>query len=84
MLSRLVKSMYVPFLLVLYALIWITLQPIIMKGMIYIENRFFRYSIYTQVLVTVTYIVINVLWLISWYCIARYVRGKVIRRMRNS
>ncbi len=78
MIKKILMSIYIPLLLVLYAIIWISVQPLIMSKLMYVENML-RHEIYAQVTITTTYVLINIVWLATWYYIARIVRKRAIK-----
>ncbi len=77
------KAAVIPSLLSIYAIAWIAIQPLVIIQL----RRFsamFRYNyillILSQIVTTILFLVVNALWLLSWYKISRKIRSKLISK----
>ncbi|PUA32809.1 MAG: hypothetical protein B7O98_05060 [Zestosphaera tikiterensis] len=71
---KILGNVTIPLLLTLYGLIWISLQPV----MIYVLSRVFGSSLIGQISGFVTYGLINVVFLYSWFKLAKAIRDSKI------
>ena len=77
--ERIIKAVATPMPSIVYAIIWFALQPIILRT-IYNLPALVGWEVkrgITQIVSTVVYVIINVLWLASWYKLTKYLRSKM-------
>ncbi len=69
------ESIKIPYLLVLYGILWISIQPFLITSLRILDtNR----SVASQVISVLAYLAINAAWLLLWYKITKYIRNKAI------
>jgi len=73
-LNIILRSLRIPLLLSLYAIVWLSLQPFIIK----LLTNYLGTSELGNVISVIVYFVINLGWLYSWYRLAREVRNRAL------
>jgi len=81
-LNIILRSLRIPILLSLYAIVWLSLQPFIIK---LLTTNYLGTSELANVISVIVYFVINVGWLYSWYRLAKEVRNRaLVKHILNS
>ena len=76
-LKKIAKAIAKPFVLTLYAILWIAIQPVILSGLYDLTSSLF--SAVRQAIVLTVFLIVNGVWLISWYKITLRVRDSSLR-----
>ena len=74
-LNIILRSLRIPMLLSLYAIVWLSLQPFIIK---LLTTNYLGTSRLGNVISVIIYFVINLGWLYSWYRLAKEVRNRAL------
>lgn len=70
------RSLKIPILLSLYAIAWLSIQPFIIK----LLAKYSGVSGLSNVISVITYFIINIAWLYSWYRLAKDVRRRALMK----
>ncbi len=84
--SDLLGAASIPILLCLYAILWLAIQPVLiklLKASTQLVSPSSSLVIVIQVLTTLLYLVINALWLLSWYRLSKNIRNSLIKNKGN-
>ena len=74
-LNIILRSLKIPILLSLYAIVWLSLQPFIIR---LLSTSYLGTSKLGNVISVTVYFIINVGWLYSWYRLAKEVRNRAL------
>ncbi len=80
--SNLFRAALVPIILCLYAVLWLAIQPMLiklLKSSTLLVSPTSNLVVIIQVITTLLYLIINALWLLSWYKLSKSLRNTLIK-----
>ncbi len=77
--TRILRAIEIPLMLVLYGIVWIAVQPFLIMGLRILDTGT---PVLRQVVSVVAYLLINAVWLLLWYKLAKYVRDRSLLKQK--
>ncbi len=77
--TRILRAIEIPLMLVLYGIVWIAVQPFLIMGLRILDTGT---PALRQVVSVVAYMLINAVWLLLWYKLAKYVRDRSLLKQK--
>ncbi len=77
--TRILRAIEIPLMLVLYGIVWIAVQPFLIMSLRILDTGT---PVLRQVVSVVAYLLINAVWLFLWYKLAKYVRDRSILKQK--
>jgi len=77
--TRILRAIEIPLMLVLYGIVWIAVQPFLIMGLRVLDTGT---PVLHQVVSVVAYLLINAVWLLLWYKLAKYVRDRSLLKQK--
>ncbi len=77
--TRILRAIEIPLMLVLYGVVWIAVQPFLIMGLRILDTGT---PILRQVISVVAYLLINAAWLFLWYKLTKYIRDRSLLKQK--
>lgn len=77
--TRILRAIEIPLMLVLYGIVWIAVQPFLIMGLRILDTGT---PALRQVVSVIAYLLINAAWLLVWYKLAKYVRDHSLLKQK--
>ncbi len=77
--TRILRAIEIPLMLVLYGIVWIAVQPFLIMSLRILDTGT---PVLRQVISVVAYLLINAVWLFLWYKLVKYVRDRSLLKQK--
>jgi len=77
--TRILRAIEIPLMLVLYGIAWIAVQPFLIMGLRILDTGT---PVLRQVISVIAYLLINAAWLLVWYKLAKHVRDRSLLKQK--